>query len=132
MELGVSIGQHRKIKELINWLKKKKRRSIRKDELIGFLISTSGLAGRQLGSVGGGIVSNGLFSTSNTMQPASFSMSQQQTLINAFNKNASVSSSSTQLLNSTASNNLTTTANQSTLTNSDLATFREALIMHSK
>jgi hypothetical protein len=32
------VGQQRKLKEIINWLKKKKRRTIRKDELISFLI----------------------------------------------------------------------------------------------
>jgi hypothetical protein len=37
-ELGAAVGQQRKLKELVNWLKKKKRRTIRKDELISFLI----------------------------------------------------------------------------------------------
>ena len=37
-ELGVQIGQQRKLKEIINWLKKKRRRTIRKDELISILI----------------------------------------------------------------------------------------------
>jgi hypothetical protein len=38
------MGQQRKLKELLNWLKKKKRRTIRKDELISFLI------GKQFGA----------------------------------------------------------------------------------
>lgn len=39
MELGIHLGQQRKLKDLINFIKKKKnKRSIRKDELISFLI----------------------------------------------------------------------------------------------
>jgi len=38
MDLGVCIGQQRKVKEIINWVKKKKKRTICKDELISFLI----------------------------------------------------------------------------------------------
>jgi len=39
MELGVHLGQQRKLKDLISFIKKKKnKRSIRKDELISFLI----------------------------------------------------------------------------------------------
>ena len=38
MDLGIHLGQQRKLKDIINWIKKKKKRSIRKDELISFLI----------------------------------------------------------------------------------------------
>jgi predicted Fe-S protein YdhL (DUF1289 family) len=38
MDLGICIGQQRKLKEIITWIKKKKKRTIRKDELISFLI----------------------------------------------------------------------------------------------
>ena len=38
LDLGTALGQHRKLKELVTWLKKKKRRTIRREELINFLI----------------------------------------------------------------------------------------------
>lgn len=38
-DIGVAVGQQRKVKELLSWLRKKKRRNtIRKDDLINFLM----------------------------------------------------------------------------------------------
>ncbi len=107
-DLGVSIGQQRKVKELVNWLRKKKRRVIRKDELITFLIGTNP-------NMKANMAGNGLMA-----QPTSRRQQQQET------------TSLTQI----TSTNSATHRRQSQLdtivngANSDLATFREALIMH--
>lgn len=147
-ELGVSVGQQRKLKELINWLKKKKRRSIRKDELISFLIgrqyptqptsiftplsqttqtSVSALSSNQTTS---------LFNTSQTSQKQQFILrqpqllqqNQQQIQQQQQQQQQSVQCNRTQTI--AASANPTTVISENTC--SDLATFREALIMHSK
>jgi hypothetical protein len=87
--LGVNIGQQRKAKELVTWLRKKKRRVIRKDELITFLIGQN----------------------PNSKAPP-------QQLDQGQIPSTNSASSRRQ--------------NQLDMANSDLATFREALIMHSK
>lgn len=89
-DLGVTIGQQRKIKEIINWLRKKKRRTIRKDELISFLIG------------------------------------KQAPCVNARNLNRNLNR---QQLSRCNQNVDLTTSTHSDLAH--LATFREALIMHS-
>ena len=94
LDLGVNIGQQRKIKELINWLRKKKRRYVRKDELISFLI------GRQAPN------STRLLNRNNNRNELL-----RQQLVARCNPNVDINGTST---------------------HSDLATFREALIMHSK
>jgi hypothetical protein len=94
LDLGVNIGQQRKIKELINWLRKKKRRYVRKDELISFLI------GKQAPN------STRLLNRNNNRNELL-----RQQLVSRCNPNVDVNVTST---------------------HSDLATFREALIMHSK
>lgn len=166
-DLGISMGQQRKLKEILNWLKKKKRRTIRKDELISVLI------GKQLGgpnasitpssgnsasslfspntngflSATGGQCSQTLFQQQQQQpsqgmsmlqqQPGQFASSmfpkqqlfaprqqqqpstqQQQQIQSQFQFNAPQQQpASTNLINGD--------------TSSDLATFREALIMHS-
>ena len=92
-DLGVNIGQQRKVKELINWLRKKKRRNLRKDELISFLIGKPAPPSSRL--LNRNANRNELF--------------RQQ--LSRCNQGGDVNCTST---------------------HSDLATFREALIMHSK
>lgn len=100
-DLGIQIGQQRKLKELINWLRNnkknnpnKRRNYIRKDELLSFLI------GKQLSTSS---------SAANILNNRLRQQQQQQQQLN----------------NRQTLNNLTST-------HSDLATFREALIMHNR
>src|SRR5690349_20222602 len=90
-ELGILVGAHRKQKELLGWVKKKKRRHLlRKEDIMHHL-------------VGGAVLAPNL--------------KQQRSNVSGSNGSSNVASN----VNSMASN-----------TNSDLATFREALISHSK
>jgi hypothetical protein len=61
------VGQQRKLKEIINWLKKKKRRTIRKDELISFLI------GKQVSYTNSNNNLSSIFSSSTSATPSSSS-----------------------------------------------------------
>lgn len=90
LDAGVNIGQQRKVKELINWLRKKKRRNLRKDELISFLIGKQAPNSRLI---------NRNVNRNETLRQYSRG-----------NQNVDINVS----------------------THSDLATFREALIMHNR
>jgi len=120
-DLGVSVGQQRKVKDIFGWLKKKKRRTIRKDELIQFLIST-------------------LRQQQQTQSPISDPLTNNCINFNAsnptINSAACILKSSRQIsapVHLTNINQTAGTPGSSTLladiqTSSDLATFREALI----
>lgn len=179
-ELGLVTGQHRKLKELLSWLKKKKRRTIRKDELLNFLIggrsddsamimaqpsgiSTGVESGTSsmimTGSGGGGTATTMMLSTAGTgsctlqsKQPFLFRSSssastttqqqqqQQQQQIQPQQQQSQPSLFAAALLNSRQQQHQSptpppsshTTVSSLYDTSSDLATFREALIMHSK
>ena len=153
-DLGVAAGQHRKLKEVLNWVKKKKRRTIRKEELLNFLL------GRQMedsGTVGGGGVmmsagmdqigaGGGGAATAIMMAPSSNVFAQQSSMFAAkqpflFRSAASQQQQQQAVSQSplfgfqqpqqpAANPNRPPSANSADTT-SDLATFREALIMHS-
>jgi len=153
-DLGVAAGQHRKLKEVLNWVKKKKRRTIRKEELLNFLL------GRQMedsGTVGGGGVmmsagmdqigaGGGGAATAIMMAPSSNVFAQQSSMFAAkqpFLFRSAASQQQQQAVSQsplfgfqqpqqpTANPNRPPSANSADTT-SDLATFREALIMHNR
>lgn len=189
MELGVHLGQQRKLKDLINFIKKKKnKRSIRKDELISFLIgkqypssqnqmfnlfshqtannahnpfnlnhTSSAPANnrhRQINRNRSTLISTQSSMIANTNQSSSNnSTSSPMTTTAAASANNSSTNNST--MNSSVNNSVVVASaggvaalpitNQLSLinsgdnsngseveTNSDLATFREALIMHNR
>lgn len=185
MELGIHLGQQRKLKEIINWIKKKKKRSIRKDELISFLIGKQYPSQNQMFNLfnhqtanNNPFNSNLNMNTSSSQQHTSASncrhRSQQfrsrnnslistssnssnvNTNINPINTNSSNNTNNTNTNVNNISGNATSissvggvsinpTISQLNLinngdnsngseveTNSDLATFREALIMHNR
>ncbi len=194
MELGVHLGQQRKLKDIISWVKKKKKRSIRKDELVSFLIGKQypskippGLprsfspdpnpslrpGQNQMFNLFGSQASNpfNVMSSGDSSGPSMFAghrhgraqqlrqqqQQQRNTLISTSSGNSSISGGQTSnntansvnsmlagscqapnqpQLNAAAQLNLiggNDNSNGSEVeTNSDLATFREALIMHSK
>jgi hypothetical protein len=152
-DLGITMGQQRKLKELLNWLKKKKRRTIRKDELISFLI------GKQFGansttSMASSSTSTSVFSTSTNnfltstnafqmQQPAAQSQAQPFPKQQAFTPRQQTqpapqsqflfNQQQPQANRNTFNSNLNPTSNIiNGDTSSDLATFREALIMHNR
>lgn len=174
MDLGVCIGQQRKLKEIINWIKKKKKRTIRKDELISFLIGKQYTNTNQnqmfnlfsqtnnSNANNSGLSSN-LISTANNMSLSSSQQTQQQQTqatqqpffmapnrrqqsltrqqqhqLGRANSNTTTNTSSLTAstvglaLNTNGENSSGSNDSQAVETNSDLATFREALIMHSK
>lgn len=122
LDLGVAIGQQRKVKEIINWLKKKKRRSIRKDELISLLI------GRQfsLPVPNSSFNSNPFANQSSQNQPQQTSSQNNLSTLSHKNRGSAPPQAQNQAAQNARSNTLSENAC------SDLATFREALIMHSK
>lgn len=182
-DIGVSTGQQRKVKELINWLKKKKRRNIRKDELIGFLIGKQLPAAAAAGSssmfafalnpnnfIGGASpasFNHQQASSSSSLSSSAFTNQNRRQVLNrqqqtAVIRNAATSANSSIVVSAGGgslsvslppSSSLASTLNgqqqqqsQTSINNSssnpppsandanysDLATFREALIMHSK
>ena len=168
MDLGIHLGQQRKLKDLINWIKKKKKRSIRKDELISFLI------GKQYPSQQNQMFNLFRPSQQSSTHPNPFNanlghmiQSQQSNSMNSRahrnqhqrQRSTLVSTNSSTNANSMANNVNNTSSGGAGATNipliasnpalnllnngensngsevdntSDLATFREALIMHSK
>ena len=159
MELGICLGQQKKLKEIINWLKKKKKRSIRKDELIAMLIGKQYPAQNQMFNLTGGQMNqtSGLFGVqsvhpqSNRRQPPIPQQQQQQQqqqtlfqpqqnstrLLPQLNNqqrnslNSSNSQTNSPANNTNSADNVGNNSVEAADTNSDLATFREALIMHS-
>lgn len=123
LDLGVAIGQQRKVKEIINWLKKKKRRSIRKDELISLLI------GRQFTlPVPNSSFNSNPFANQSLQNQQQAASCQQNSLSTIAQKNRGQIPQQTQ--NQVVQNSRSNTLSENAC--SDLATFREALIMHSK
>lgn len=123
LDLGISLGQQRKVKEIINWLKKKKRRSIRKEELISLLI------GRQF------TFSTNPFTQSSSTTNANTSSSQFNPFMHQkanHRVQTPQQTPSAQRTNNSNNNNNTCSNTISENTCSDLATFREALIMHNR
>ena len=128
LDLGISIGQQRKVKEIINWLKKKKRRSIRKDELISLLI------GRQFTLA----APTSAFNPNPFANQTSLNQTQQQQTSsqnpNPFSHKTRVQTpqhtTQTQPVQMGRMNPSSNSISENTC--SDLATFREALILHSK
>lgn len=147
-ELGIAAGQHRKLKEMLGWLKKKKRRTIRKDELLSFLL------GRQLigddanggasvisafgSSTGLGAVDSQMNGSTaaammmNTQTPLSMFPSKQPFLFRQQSGVQQQAQSATAQFFTRPNVTQTPPIVAATDTSSDLATFREALIMHSK
>lgn len=173
MDLGICVGQQRKLKEIINWIKKKKKRTIRKDELISFLIGkqyTSSSNQNQMfnlfsqNSTNSGLsnTTNGtnhlISSTNNLTLSSSQPLQQQQQASSVFSApfrrqqaalttntanrqqqqqqqqpvQRSNSSTSNLALSTIGENSSGSNDSQAVETNSDLATFREALIMHNR
>jgi len=187
MELGVHLGQQRKLKDIINWIKKKKKRSIRKDELISFLIgkqypsqnqmfnlfnqsnsttnsanffnsssATMNTNSQSAGQLGQQMPHPSAFASHNNRRQQSMIRQQQQP--NNRNATSAVSTTNLQSNPSSANNSNSTLTSSSGMnpmasqlnlvsigdnsngsndshaveTNSDLATFREALIMHNR
>ena len=157
MELGSCLGQQKKLKEIINWLKKKKKRTIRKDELIAVLMGKQWPSQNQMFNLTNNQVNNGLFAPIPQSAPQSVFLpnnrrqqqqqtsrqqhqptpppppppppQNQQSQRNSLNSSISQTNSPINNLNSVENVNSEPNAVE---TNSDLATFREALIMHSK
>jgi hypothetical protein len=122
-DLGVSVGQQRKIKDIFGWLKKKKRRTIRKDELIQFLINTLKQQQQTQSQI-----SDPLGTTTNCIN---YSASNQTINLNGCFLKSSRQISTSVLLPNINQTSGTTGSNAllaDIQTNSDLATFREALI----
>lgn len=187
MDLGIHLGQQRKLKDIINWIKKKKKRSIRKDELISFLIGKQYPSQNQMFNLfNHQTASNNPFNLNHTTNSSTNRHRNQQlrqqrntTLVSNTqtsntllpNNNSTISNTNTTTTtntnntnntNSNSNNNnvnnvnaatgtasvvppINPTINQLNLinsgdnsngseveTNSDLATFREALIMHNR
>ena len=181
-ELGVAVGQQRKLKDIINWLKKKRRRTIRKDEIISFLIGkpvsfTNSNSSNHLSSIfstGSTAVSSASSSSNSTFNTNSSSANSTSNTSNSYLNQSqptpnvflggkhqlfrpSHQLATTSVTNNSVSNlqnahsatcpnftslnqNINGTSTNANLasnlvtgdTSSDLATFREALIMHSK
>lgn len=156
MDLGVHIGQQRKLKDIINWIKKKKKRSIRKDELISFLIGKQYPSQNQMFNSPNFFNINSASSNSQQQQQAANASmflggsscghrrrgQQQQQQVNGRNtpsslvtNNSNSQSTSASVLGSSVTNICTDNSNEphaAVETDSDLATFREALIMHNR
>lgn len=160
MDVGIHLGQQRKLKDLINWIKKKKKRSIRKDELISFLIgkqypsqqnqmfnlfrpqsSTSNPFNANLGHMVQQTPNSGGRHRNQQLMRQRSTLVSTNSSANSVANNVNISSGG----NAAASNmplianpplsliNNGENSNGSEVDNtSDLATFREALIMHSK
>jgi hypothetical protein len=151
-ELGLITGQNLKQKELFTWLKKKKNRRniIRKDELIHFIIgnnssssstppptTTTGLSlddSTKVSSLLSTATSTsipiplfGSGTSSSSSTTTTTTLNGQQSIYLAANtrRNQSMLNINRQLVHDSNNNNNTNVGE-------DLATFREALIMHSK
>ncbi|CAF0766199.1 unnamed protein product [Brachionus calyciflorus] len=129
-DLGIAIGQQRKVKEIINWLKKKKRRSIRKDELISLLIGRQFSLPTPNSSFNPNPFANQTILNQNQQQQQTSS----QNNLNPFTqKNRTQTPQLQTQTQSTQLGRLNSSTNViSENTCSDLATFREALIMHNR
>ena len=104
-DLGLVVGQHRKLKELITWIKKKKRRTIRKDELINFLIGNINNETTNLNDNTGIINNTNAVNNSNASLNKTLSISSNSSLNNTMNTQNNTSS---MLFNTFSSSNTTT------------------------
>lgn len=150
-ELGIAAGQQRKLKEVLGWLKKKKRRTIRKEELLSFLLGRQLLMGDEMmnagtntstmGSVmetGGGGSTAGLMmsgtGSSSLMFPSKqpFLFRQQSQQLAGAQQQQTASAAAAQFFGRPTAQTNPTCVVAGADTSSDLATFREALIMHNR
>lgn len=176
MDLGIHLGQQRKLKDIINWIKKKKKRSIRKDELISFLIGKQYPSQNQMFNlfnqnnstnpfnsnpgnlntmsahintpmppfpasnnrhrqqVGRNIARNNSVGTNANSNPTGVNLGQATTISGTTNNNMSIINPSINQLNliNRGDNSNGSNDSHAVETNADLATFREALIMHNR
>lgn len=122
MELGVHLGQQKKLKDIISWIKKKKKRSIRKEELVSFLIGKQYPTQNQMfGNPFKSIAHRG----GNTLVSSNASCATSSAAANTVQQQPNANPQ----LNLIGDNS---NGSSEVETNSDLATFREALIMHNR
>lgn len=126
--MGIAAGQQRKLKEILSWVKKKKRRTIRKDELLSFLLGRQ-LMGEEGNGLAGGSTGSAAMDAAMTGPGAGAIMTASSSGMFPSKQPFLFRQQSIQQQNQAPNRSATTGAAD---TSSDLATFREALIMHSK